>query len=31
MVSKLGFSRLLEGDALAYPGGCLVTRWQWAP
>lgn len=33
MVSKLGFCRLLEGEfnALAYPGGCLVTRWQWAP
>lgn len=33
MVSKLGFRRLLEGEfnALAYPGGCLVTRWQWAP
>lgn len=31
MVSKLGFCRLLEGEfnALAYPGGCLVTRWQW--
>lgn len=33
MVSKLGFSRVLDGgcNALAYPGGCLVTRWQWAP